>query len=322
LEVVPVARIIGSTQPPAVRRVKRLLSRANVSGKPHYVWRPQQLLQRMTGMTRPESRTGLADVALPWGSTISCWPHEAIGSGLLRTGVHELAASEVLARLTAPGEFIVDAGANIGYMSALLAWRAGPSGRVLAFEPNPSVAEVFRTNSRRWGGMNWAPIEMHQSAISDRAGYAPLTIDEEFERNRGTASLRAGTRRRRIAEVQLERLVDAVGGGTPSVLKIDVEGHEELALRGAGSLVRDRRIRDIVFEEHRPYPTPVTRLLEQVGYVLFALDQTFFGPRLRVPMWRRDRISGAPNLLATADPLRTRHLLKSRGWVVLTSWGA
>ncbi len=45
--------------------------------------------------------------------------------------------SEVLARLIDPGDTVVDAGANVGYMTVLAAAAAGPTGRVVAFEPHP-----------------------------------------------------------------------------------------------------------------------------------------------------------------------------------------
>jgi hypothetical protein len=151
-------------------RARSLLSRTSLRRKPYYVWRPQQLVRRVTGTVRLDPSTGLADVGLPWGGTIACWPHEAVGSGLARTGVHELAASEILARLGAPGEFVVDAGANVGYMTALLAWRVGQSGRVLAFEPHPTVAEVLRRTARVGATLGWAPTELRQLAIPDHLG--------------------------------------------------------------------------------------------------------------------------------------------------------
>ena len=96
----PVPLIVAMIERVAVR-ARGLPSRTSLRRKPSYVWRPQQLVRRVTGTVRLDPSTGLADVGLPWGGTIACWPHEAIGSGLARTGVHELAASEILARLGA-----------------------------------------------------------------------------------------------------------------------------------------------------------------------------------------------------------------------------
>jgi FkbM family methyltransferase len=261
----------------------------------------------------------VASIGLPWGGSLDCWPGDAIGSALIRTGVYDLTVSEVLARLAAPGELAIDAGANVGYMTALLAWRAGALGPVLAVEPHPDVVRVLRLNAARWSRA-WAPVDVREAALSDRAGSAPLTIDEQFESNRGTASLAsAGATRRRIAEVTLERLDEVIGERQVGVLKLDVEGHEAQALEGAGAIIAGRRIRDIIFEEHRPYPTPATELLEAAGYTLHTLDRSFFGPRPRPPSWRSDRGLDATSLVATIDPERLRRLLKPRAWTVLGS---
>jgi FkbM family methyltransferase len=300
-------------------RIRSDLRRVDLRDKPYYVWRPRQALRRFAPGAHDRSPDGIASIELPWGGPVYCWPGDAIGSALARTGVYDLTVSEVLARLTAPGEFAIDAGANIGYMTALLASRAGASGRVLAFEPHPGLARMLHINAARWSHL-WAPIEVRETAVSDRPGTAPLTIDEQFESNRGTASLSSvSAARRQIAEVRLERLDQVIGEHDVGVLKIDVEGHELQALEGAGATIGDRRIRDIVFEEHRPSPTPVSELLERAGYTLCTLDRSFFGPRLRPPFWRSGRGLDGTSLLATVDLERARNLLKPRGWVVLRS---
>lgn len=261
----------------------------------------------------------MTSTGLPWGGSLNCWPGDAIGSALIRTGVYDLTVTEALARLAAPRELTIDAGANIGYMTALLAWRAGALGRVLAFEPHPDVARVLRVNAAGWSRA-WAPVDVREAALSDRAGSAPLTIDEGFESNRGTASLSsASATRRRIAQVKLERLDEVIDEQEVGVLKIDVEGHEVQALEGAGAIVADGRVRDIVFEEHRPYPTPATELLEAAGYALHTLDRSFFGPRLKPPSWRSNRGLDATSLVATMDSERLRRRLKPRGWTVFGS---
>ena len=65
------------------------------------------------------------------------------------------------------------------------------------------------------------------------------------------------------------------------VLKLDVEMHELEALRGADGLLSRKLIRDIVFEEHRAAPTPVTTLLESYGYEIIGIRQGLGGPVTR-----------------------------------------
>ena len=54
-----------------------------------------------------------------------------------------------------------------------------------------------------------------------------------------------------VALVRLNELLEATA--TVGVMKIDVERHELAVLEGSEALLRCCVIRDIVFEEHRPY---------------------------------------------------------------------
>ena len=49
--------------------------------------------------------------------------HDAdhLGRCLATTGIYNLAVSELLFRLIRPGDLVIDAGANVGYMSVLAA---------------------------------------------------------------------------------------------------------------------------------------------------------------------------------------------------------
>src|SRR4051812_45060416 len=88
--------------------------------KPHYVFRPTQLGRRFAGVFRRRT-SGPQVVRLPWGLDLNVLPDEAIGASIARTGVFELHVSETIWRLLDRGELAVDVGANIGYMTSLMA---------------------------------------------------------------------------------------------------------------------------------------------------------------------------------------------------------
>ena len=68
-------------------------------------------------------------------------------------------------------------------------------------------------------------------------------------------------------EVPTDTLDGLTGAdGQIDLLKLDVEGHEAAVLHGATGLLGRGAVRDIIFEEHAPYPSPTTRLLEGQGY--------------------------------------------------------
>ena len=162
-------------------------------------------------------------------------------------------------------------------------------------------------------------IDVRQAAVSASAGTLPLAVDPvAFAHNKGTASLEpcAGADATDVQTVRLDEEVCRPIG----VLKLDVEMHELAALQGAEALLSRRLIRDIVFEEHEPPPTPVTRLLEAHGYAVLSVRQGLTGPILCAPEEAHSRkLWDPPALLATSDPQRARERLRRRGWVSLRS---
>ncbi len=285
--------------------------------KPYYLLRPRQAIRRVRHVHRAPPE-GLAIAPVPWGE-LEVIPSDVVGASIWRAGVFELVVSETIARLLEPGETAIDAGANIGYMTSLMASRVGKGGRVIAYEPHPDLSRILRGNAARVPAS--CEVTVVESALSDHSGEGQLALGPQFEHNMGTASLASedGGDSGPHVPVSLERLDDRLPDGTRvGLLKIDVEGHELSVLRGARHALAQRRIRDIVFEENLALPTPVTRFLESAGYVLFGLDQRVFGPRLVAPREPRAKpLWEAPTFLATLDPDRARQRMARRGWRVL-----
>ena len=286
--------------------------------QPYYVLRPVHIFHRLIAGRQPELER---IVRLPWGLEIAADPREGIGRAIIRNGLFDLTVSEALSRLLGPGETSVDVGANIGHMTSIMARRAGTRGRVIAFEPHPDVNRDLAANVARWRTMNGVgAIEVHTVALSDEHGSGTLFTQANFAYNRGLASFEAPSGPTHdgwaTEDVTLKRL-DQVVEGPIALIKIDVEGHELQVLRGATALLEEQLVRDIIFEEHGRYPTPVTELLEDLGFTLFWLDRSFSGPRLRRPGDPPPARNGDPSFVASIDPERVRALLAPRGWRAL-----
>jgi FkbM family methyltransferase len=300
---------IGHRLPSRAHRAYRFINR------PYYLFRPSQLAIRMRANPNVDDAPSLLRTA--WGSRIYCWP-DPIGQAIARTGVYDLIVAETLARLADPGETTVDAGANVGFMSNLLAHAVGPSGSVISFEPHPLIFETLESNVSRWNSVDrLATIDIRQAAVSSSAGFLPLAVDPEtFAHNKGTASLERVDRANstQVATVRLDEELSIPIG----VLKLDVEEHELAALNGSQSLLSNKLIRDILFEEHQPPPTPVTRLLEAHGYTVMGIQQGLSGPTVSTPADAHHlQLWDPPTLLATTDPERARWRLRRRGWMCL-----
>lgn len=145
--------------------------------------------------------------------------------------------ARIVRRLVAPGDHVVDAGANIGYISLLLSRIVGPQGVVHSFEPVPATFELLANNLRVLGLAN---VRARQAAVSDAPGRARMTTPEYADggenlyESRLVEGSEAGT-----CEVEVVRLDAALGQDARRVtfVKVDVEGHELAALRGAAGLL-------------------------------------------------------------------------------------
>ncbi len=251
---------------------------------------------------------------MPWGLPLAYEPSESMGSGISRTGVFDLLVTEALYRLVEPGEFALDVGANVGYMSSVMAARLGPQGHITAFEPHPKIASQLRDNVARWKSKPVAGIETVEAAVSSSSGTGVLSEGPDFEHNRGTAALDAEDGKSPTHSVQLVQIDEYVKGDV-GVLKLDVEGHELSALEGAARALERRQIRDVIFEGLDDYPTPVTDMLEAAGYHIFLLDQRLRGPSLLSPttadagnLWTVD------SYVATTRPERALQKIDGWGW--------
>jgi FkbM family methyltransferase len=307
----PVQKGGASTTVNRIRAVLRALWR------PHYVFRPRQLLRRL----RKAHLLQTDRVELAWGLPIRVQPQCLSGRDIVNVGVHDIIVAEAIARLLDAGELAIDVGANIGQNASIMACCVGPRGHVVAFEPHPDLWPILTGNIERWRGRRLGPITAVAKALGAQEGASLLFEPPSFAGNRGTATLRRPTEVRQQHQIQMTTL-DACFLREPAIglAKLDVEGYEEAVLQGGQLLLQKRRIRDLVFEDFSPQPGRVTRLLESHGYVVFSLCNDWWRPAL-LP-WsqfasRSPRLPFTDNYLATLKPERARGRFAARGWRTL-----
>jgi FkbM family methyltransferase len=154
------------------------------------------------------------------------------------------------------GSVAIDVGAWYGPWTYWLAKRAS---HVHSFEPNPQVAAVLERTVA-------ANVTVHKAAASDITGTASLALPSGGKGTEGRASLEGLDESTRAVEVKTCRL-DDLDLGTPSLIKIDVEGHELAALHGGANLVRTTHPLLVVeLEERHGGVAPVVDLLATWGY--------------------------------------------------------
>lgn len=171
----------------------------------------------------------------------------------------------------APGAVMLDIGAHIGYMTLKAARVVGAEGRVIAFEPNPRTADVLRRNIAASGAGN---VEVIQAACAADKGEMVLFVP--LGDNSGVTSLaasHAGPATPVTVPVRrLDDVVEELGLSRVDVIKIDVEGAETLALRGAAKTLtrfRPRLVAEVLPEALAAMGTSPEELdatLAAIGY--------------------------------------------------------
>jgi FkbM family methyltransferase len=147
---------------------------------------------------------------------------------------------KTLMQLDLDGATALDIGANKGNYCFWMLRAVGRSGRVVAFEPPPEMAEAIRQKQARF---DWANLEI--VALSDAEGKLNLARDRVGD---GSASLetsrhRAGQDRLDVAVTRLDALpADMLANAR--FIKCDVEGHELSVFRGGEQTLR--RLRPVV----------------------------------------------------------------------------
>lgn len=152
-----------------------------------------------------------------------------------------LAGSEeekLLRILAAPGDCVLDIGANIGLYTALLSRLVGATGRVHAFEPNPLMANALREMLVLNHMKN---VVFYETALGRHGGEAKLAL----------ASFNSGDSRihNEVGKtVSIARGDDLLGDIAVDLIKIDVQGYELPVLEGLTRTIDRSRGLKVLFE--------------------------------------------------------------------------
>jgi FkbM family methyltransferase len=223
------------------------------------------------------SPTGVTFVSRFGGARFPCDPADR---GLppvvaLNFGSYEAKDFAMLLALVPRGATFVDIGANIGWYSIHVAV-ADPTSRVIAVEPIPSS---FQWLSAAVSANGLPNVKLVNAAVGDAPGEMTLYVDATIS---GAASAAPSTGAAGLdpiwsSVVTIDQLV-AEGQGAVDVLKLDIEGGELFALRGATAVLT--RQRPIVFCEMlrklaRPFgyhPNDIIGLMTEHGYDCFRTE--------------------------------------------------
>ncbi|QHP74263.1 FkbM family methyltransferase [Bradyrhizobium sp. LCT2] len=174
---------------------------------------------------------------------------------------------KTLLSLNLRGGTALDVGANKGIYSYWLARAVGPSGNVVAFEPQPEMARYINDRKRAFKLKN---VEVLNTALSKEAGRATLTRCRVGD---GSASLEPGRLQADQLTVPLATL-DSMHMPNLRFIKCDVEGHELNVFSGAERTIKSSRP-VIQFEAVPTESADLFSYFENLGYsgIMFLGDR-------------------------------------------------
>jgi FkbM family methyltransferase len=168
-----------------------------------------------------------------------------------------------------------DVGANVGLFAFSSAYLSGPSGLVVALEPDTWLVQLLRRSAVAQPA-SCAPMHIIPAAVAQSVELRTFHVSA---RSRSANSIKGygSTQTGGIAE---EQIVVAVSldwlserYALPDVLKIDVEGAELEVLMGAEALFEKRRP-VLLCEISGETSSEVTTLLKSKGYRLYDGDMS------------------------------------------------
>lgn len=203
-------------------------------------------------------------------------PQEAIGRRIKASGKHEPHLEAFLRQRLRTGDVFLDVGANIGFMTMLAASVVGPSGKVIAVEPNPDNVSLIEASIAANG---FSQIRVIPAAASDTPAELPF----------GIIGSNGSILPRKLpgwSTVRAIRLDDELADEPRiDIIKIDIEGHEPFALRGLEKTIAKHC--PIITSELHPYllkqhsktePLDYLFQIESLGYTLSVIGDDVKGP--------------------------------------------
>ena len=171
---------------------------------------------------------------------------------------------------------ILDVGAHIGFYTAMLA-KQHPQSKIVAIEASPNNFAYLKKNCTELN--NFSNVTLLNRAISDRNDeelelyekHSLSTLFKEFIIDSLSCSDDRGLVKVKVGTTTIDKLVKNMNVQEISLLKIDIEGAEALALSGAICVLKEKKVKNIVIEYHSVENYNfIVNLLEALGYSYYT----------------------------------------------------
>ena len=188
-------------------------------------------------MPRPPQGPLICDTIFGVKVRIDPLGHKGLESSIYYFGEYEAGTLYVLEQLLGEGDIFLDVGANIGFISIVVACFIGKGGLVYAVEPHPLIFKELQENISLNQAKNIVPLN-----VALGSGPCEAMLYDNLDINWGSASLippknRGTATGRPVKVTSIDELIQSGYIQTPDVVKIDVEDFELEVLKGSKNLL-------------------------------------------------------------------------------------
>lgn len=223
-----------------------------------------------------------------WKRRVNVWGHslQAVSADRLlylhlhRFGLMGRSERAALESRVRAGMHVMDIGANLGLYTLLLARLVGPTGSVIAIEPDPELFEALDTNCRINGADH---VERIHAAAAARPGSLTLYRSLVNAGDNRVGGHSSSTTRR--IDVQARTVDEIAGGRRLDFVKIDVQGWEGEVFRGMKQVIERNPAMEILFE-FWPFglkragcdPARMLAELKSLGFAIRSIEENGLNP--------------------------------------------
>ena len=194
-------------------------------------------------------------------------------------GTYEKLEAKIMEEKIKVGNITVDVGANIGLHTLNMARIVGNTGRVFAFEPDPSNFEILEKNVKI---NNYQNIILEQKAVGDKNGRTTLYQSDHPGMHRIFPQTKQAKGQVQVELTSLDKyFIDSNLTDKINFIKIDVEGLEFSVLKGMKNILKNNKKIKILFEfmpkntmEAGFTPIELLNYLTSYDFKLFCIDES------------------------------------------------
>lgn len=209
-----------------------------------------------------------------YGFKMAMSAYEYYMSGYLFLGETNPSETKIFRAMLAKGDTVIDAGAHLGWYSLNAAQIVGPSGKVIAFEPNPNCIESIHLNLKLNKFIN---VKVERSALSDTNGTAIFWFGDDMLGSLYKENAQSHVQmRHKIVRIQnLDTYCSENKIGKIKMIKVDVERAEEKLLHGAKKVL-NKYSPDLIIEmlydddKTKKQRLRIIKFLSGMGYKFYA----------------------------------------------------